>query len=89
MRVRRAWFLVGALLIGLAIAPIVAAPGVPRTCAAILDLAGRAGEPNGADEREACEAHYAQLRSNDGVGRWAWRSWCTRWARSIADAGEC
>jgi hypothetical protein len=82
-----AW--IGALLLGLALAPILAAPDVPATCETILDLAARAGEAVGAAEREACEAHYARLRARRGPLGWAWLSWCTRWAQSIPEAGEC
>ncbi|MFO7567367.1 MAG: hypothetical protein R6X02_32285 [Enhygromyxa sp.] len=88
-RARRAWRWAGAALIGIGLASILGAPGVPATCTKILELATRAGEPVGEREREACEAHYGRLRASRGVLGWAWLSWCTRAAKSIPDAGEC
>jgi hypothetical protein len=86
---RRARWWAAASLIGIGLAPIVAAPGVPATCTRILELAARAGESVGPSEREACEAHYGRLRASRGVLGWTWLSWCTRVAQSIPDAGEC
>lgn len=88
-RARRAWLLAAALLIGLLLAPVVAAPGVPATCTKVLELAALAGEPAGAAEREACEQRYEQLRASRGVLGWTWLSWCTRAARSFPEAAEC
>ena len=88
-RVRRAWLLAAALVIGLLLAPVIAAPSVPATCTKVLELAAWAGESVGAEEREACEQHYEQLRASRGVLGWTWLSWCTRVARSIPEAGEC
>jgi hypothetical protein len=76
-------------LLGLILAPVLAAPGVPATCTKVLELAALAGEPVGEREREACERHYAERRARTGVLRWSWLSWCTRVARSIPEAGQC
>lgn len=88
-RARRAWLLVAALLLGLLLTPVVAAPSVPATCTKVLELAVLAGESVGAADREACEQHYEQLRARRGVLGWTWLSWCTRMAQSIPEAGEC
>lgn len=89
LREPRTWVLLAGLLIGLGLAPIVSAPGVPATCSRVLELAARAGEPSGAAEREACEAHYGRLRSSRGTLGWTYSSWCTRLARTIPEAGAC
>jgi hypothetical protein len=87
-RARRVWLTLVALL-GLLLAPVLGAPGVPATCSKVLELASVAGESVDADEREACEQHYGRLRASRGVLGWAWLSWCTRVARSIPEAGRC
>jgi hypothetical protein len=88
-RARRAALLGGALLVGMALAPLLAAPDVPATCTKVLALVERAGEPVGPSEREACEQHYQRVRESRGVLGWTWISWCTRFANSIPEAGEC
>jgi hypothetical protein len=77
-----------AAVLGLALVPILAAPGIPATCTTILDLAAY-GEAVDEDDRYACEQHYGQLRSRRGVLGWTWLSWCTWLAHSIPEAGEC
>ncbi len=88
-RARRAAWLAAALVIGLALAPILAAPGVPATCSKVLDLAERAGEPVGPAQRELCERHYERVRARRGLLAWIYLAWCTRFAHSIPEAGEC
>lgn len=88
-RTPRAWLLGAALLLGLLLAPVLAAPSVPATCTKVLELAALAGEPTGAEERDACEQRYQQLRASRGLLGWTWLSWCTRAAQSIPEAGEC
>lgn len=88
-RARRAALIVGAAILLIAGAPILAAPKVPATCTKILELAENAGEPVGAAERQACEQHYERLRQRRGVLGWTRLSWCTRLANSIPEAGEC
>lgn len=88
-RARRIAVALAISIVGIALAPIVAAPGVPATCTKILELAALAGEAVGPEAREACEAHYGRLRASRGVLRWSWLSWCTRMAQSIPEAGEC
>lgn len=86
---RRVWVLAVALLLGLLLTPVLAAPGVPATCTKVLELATIASEPAGAEQREACERRYQELREQRGVLGWTWLSWCTRMAQSFPEAGEC
>jgi hypothetical protein len=86
---RRAWWLLAGLALGLGAAPIVAAPGVPATCERIVGLVEGGGELVDGEGRAACEARYAQLRADRGWIGWAWLAWCTRWAGSVDEAGEC
>jgi hypothetical protein len=87
--VGRAWLLLAALLLGLLLAPVLAAPSVPATCTKVLALVAVAGESVSDSEREACEQHYQRARASRGVLGWTWLSWCTRFAQSIPEAGEC
>ena len=90
-RARRAWLLATGLIValGLGLAPVAAAPGVAATCERVVGLVEDAGEPVDAAGRSACEARYTQLREARGWFGWAGLAWCTRWADSVDEAGEC